>query len=45
MSFFNKKMKMKKGHYYIIGGITLLGVASAIYFLSRGKEKSKYEKQ
>ena len=35
---------MKKGYWYIIGGVSVIGVATAIYFWRRGKGKSKIEK-
>ena len=34
---------MKKGYVYIISGVALLGVASALFFWRRGKGKSKIE--
>jgi LPXTG-motif cell wall-anchored protein len=36
---------MSKGYVYIISGVALLGVGSALYFWRRGKAKSKYEKE
>jgi LPXTG-motif cell wall-anchored protein len=36
---------MKKGYWYIIGGVALIGVASGLFFWRRGKGKSKIEKE
>ena len=36
-------MKMKKGYVYIISGLSVIGVATILYFWRRGKGKSKVE--
>tara|TARA_R110000772_G_scaffold237824_1_gene349727 strand:- start:57 stop:167 length:111 start_codon:yes stop_codon:yes gene_type:complete len=35
---------MKKGYIYILSGIGVIGFGVALYYITRGKGKSKYEK-
>jgi hypothetical protein len=35
---------MKKMNIYMISGLAIIGIATTIYFLTRGKEKSNIEK-